>query len=447
MSNGLATRCIKDIQAEPVAFLWKPYLPVGKLSSLEGDPGIGKTWIALAIAAAISLGDGLPGQTTGEPGNVLLTSAEDGYSDTFRPRLDAMGADLDHIFVIEQTFSFDNEGFTRLEFSINDLRPKLLVIDPLQAYMGARIDIHRANETRPVLSQLTKIAEKYQIVILVIRHLSKGGTNKAIYRGLGSIDFTAAFRSVLLAGCDPEDPGNPGIVHIKSNLAAKGRAQGYQVTEGNFLWTGESKLTQAQILSGDDSADTISELDEAMAFLREELTSGPVSANTVYHDADSIGISKRTLDRAKAKMGVISRHLGEKGKRGGGDWIWEYPSTGNDPATQISGNLNNSEAKKPQRTKNLATSIKTGDQGERGGSQADDAPGAVDTESEPSLIIPRAAIIEIWKRIGKPLVWLGHGENEDDLELLLNHDTLMPRHIEALNKWVIKHDKQFTTNK
>ena len=356
-ANGLITRCMRDVEVEPVEYLWKPYLPIAKLSSLEGDPGIAKTWISLAIATAVSRGRELPGQVPGEPHNVLMASAEDGYGDTFRPRLDSMGADLNHIFVIDETFNFDDAGFAQLEDSLSKLYPKLLVIDPLQAYLGAGMNLHMANQTRPVLTRLGKLAAKYQLVILVIRHLSKGGTNKAIYRGIGSIDFTAAFRSVLLAGCDPENANNLAIVHIKSNLAKKGPTQGYQLRDDNFCWTGESTLTQAQILAGDDSSGSVSELAEAIAFLKEGLADGALSQRNVYQDAKGVGISERTLNRAKAQLGVITRHLGEKGKRGGGDWTWELPAGNIDIATKLSGNLNNSVANKSASPKKLATSI------------------------------------------------------------------------------------------
>jgi hypothetical protein len=285
-----------------------------------------------------------------------MTSAEDGYGDTFRPRLDSLGADLSHIFVIDETFTFSIDGFARLEDTISNTQPKLLVIDPLQAYLGAGMDLHRANETRPVLTRLAKLAEKHQLVILVIRHLSKGGTNKAIYRGIGSIDFTAAFRSVLLAGCDPDDADNLAIVHIKSNLAKKGPAQGYQLRDDSFYWTGESTLTESQILACANNG-ACNEIDIAIAFLKDELATGPVTAGKVYNDAEIAGISRRTLDRAKAQMNVISRHQGEKGKRGGGDWTWELHPENIDIATNISGNLNNSVAKKSTLPKKLATSI------------------------------------------------------------------------------------------
>lgn len=427
--NATILRCMKDVQTEYVTWLWEPYIAIGKLTLLEGDPGIGKSWITLAIATAISLGKGLPGQTTTEPRSVILASAEDGLGDTIRPRLETMKADVGLIHAIDGAITFDDAGFALIENYIIEVKPTLFIIDPLVAYLGAGMDFHRANETRPVMARLAKLAEKYQLAILAVRHLAKGGQNKAIYRGIGSIDFTAACRSMLLAGCDSEDNLNMAIVHIKSNLAQKGASQGYQLRDNGFYWTGESTLTSTQILAGDDNSGNLSEIDEAIAFLKEELADGTLSQRKVYQDAEGATFSKRTLIRAKSQLGILTRHVGEKGKRGGGDWTWELPTGNNDIATKYSGNLNNYEAKEMTLSKNLATSISEE-------IVPDDNP-PDDPPTEPCLIRPREKIIELWNSEGRPVVHLGPGENCFDLEGFLNNKDIMPRHIEAINKWYI----------
>ena len=339
--NGVTLRCMKDIQTEEVEWLWHPYVALGKLTLLEGDPGIGKSWITLALATAVSLGHGLPEQAPGDPHNVIVASAEDGLGDTIRPRLNAMGADVARIYAVDGAVTLDDEGFTKLENYICQQKPKLLIIDPLVAYLGASVDIHRANEPRSIMARLAKLAENYHLAIIPVRHLTKGGQNKAIYRGLGSIDFTAACRSVLLAGCDAADGQKRAIVPIKSNLAQTGPSVGYELTNNSFYWTGESSLTAAQILAADSGA-CGSELDEAITFLRDELAAGPAPARDIYHDAKGTEISKRTLHRAKSKLRIISRRHGEPGKRGGGTWNWELPEGGNDLDYQVekSGNVN-----------------------------------------------------------------------------------------------------------
>jgi 5S rRNA maturation endonuclease (ribonuclease M5) len=316
--------CIAEVEPETVEWLWFPYIPLAKLTLLEGDPGIGKSWVSLAIATAVSQGKGLPNMESTEPAKVLLASAEDGLGDTIRPRLDAMSADVTKIHAIKGSLDFGNSGLVILEAYIERLKPALVIIDPLVAYIGAAVDIHRANETRAVMAKLADIAERHSVAILAIRHLTKGGTLKPIYRGLGSIDLAAACRSILMAGCDPEDTNKRGIVHIKSNLAPMGVAIGYKLTSEGFYWTGESDLTWQKILSAEDTGGK-SALDEAIEFLRDELLEGTVSYRQVIVDSQALGIAKRTLDRAKAQLGIIARPRGEPGRKGAKQWFWTLP--------------------------------------------------------------------------------------------------------------------------
>jgi hypothetical protein len=330
-SSDVTLRLMSDIKAEAVSWLWKPFIPISKVTLMEGDPGIGKSWVSLAIATAVSLGKGLPGQEISEPANVVLASAEDGLGDTIRPRLDAMGADVSRIYAIDGAITLDDVGFTLLEGYLESVSPALLIIDPLVAFMGAAMDIHRANETRSVMARLARLAEKYSIAILAVRHLTKSSMSKAIYRGLGSIDITAACRSVLMAGCDPENPQNKALVHIKSNLAPTGASIGYELKEGGFYWTGVSNLTAAQILASENDAGT-SAGDEAADFLRNELREGPVDASQVWRDARDMGLSESTIKRTKAMLGVITQRQSDTGgKKGGGKWTWGLPDPGAQP--------------------------------------------------------------------------------------------------------------------
>jgi len=323
--SDISLVCMAEVKPETVSWLWLPYIPLGKLTLLEGDPGIGKSWVSLGIATGVSLGKGLPGTEAIESASVVLASAEDGLGDTIRPRLDAMGADVSKIYAIKGSLDFGNNGLAILEGVIDRVKPSLVIIDPLVAYIGAGVDLHRANETRAVMAKLADIAEKHGCAILAIRHLTKGGTLKPIYRGLGSIDLAAACRSVLMAGCDPENPQKRGIVQIKSNLAPTGKAIGYELTNGGFYWTGESDLTWQRILSAEDSSEGKSALDEAIDFLKDELIEGPVDASQVWREARDTGLSEKTIKRAKARLRVITRRQGETGKRGGGKFTWELP--------------------------------------------------------------------------------------------------------------------------
>ena len=217
---------------------------------------------------------------------------------------------------------FSKGGLAMLEEFVHQVEPTLVIIDPLVAYIGA-VDIYRANETRAVMARLADMAERHSAAILAIRHLTKSGALKPIYRGIGSIDLTAACRSVLLAGCDPDNPQERGLVQIKSNLAPTGVAIGYELKEGDFFWTGESDLTWQRMVSAEDTDEGKSAVDDAMGFLKEKLAEGPVDAPVVLRDARNAGLSERTVRRAKAKLGVVAKRQGDPGKRGGGKWKWE----------------------------------------------------------------------------------------------------------------------------
>jgi len=190
------------------------------------------------------------------------------------------------------------------------------------------MDINRANAVRWGTSRLAKLAEKYFMAVIAVRHLTKGGgSQKAIYRGLGSIDFTASARSVLLAGCDPDAEHIRGIVHIKSNLARTGEAIGYELKEDGFFWTAHSDLTSERILAGKDEGEN--QRETAKRFLKEHLADGPATWQDITNDGGSYGLSGATLRRAREQLKLkVNRH-GEKGKRGAGQWLWELPE-GND---------------------------------------------------------------------------------------------------------------------
>ena len=329
--------CMANVEPEEVCFLWEPYIPLRKITLMEGDPAAGKTWLALAIASAVSTGAPFPDPNHGrciyhrEPANVIYLSAEDGVADTLRPRLDMMEANVENIYTVigtceqgeEGLFSFSDIGL--LDGLAASLRPALIVIDPLQAYLGAGVDMHRANETRPVLAKLAALAERHKCAVLVLRHLSKAVATKNIYRGMGSIDFTAAARSVLLAGCDPQDAKRRAIVQIKSSLAPTGAAQGYELKDG-FYWMGISELTANQILGSEKETEKTDKLQEAKDFLTDILKDGPVRKRDIEELAK--GISNVTLRRASNELGIKSyKKPGAKH----GYYLWEFPGNNFQP--------------------------------------------------------------------------------------------------------------------
>lgn len=321
-----------DVQPETVRWLWYPYIALGKLTLLEGDPGIGKSTLMCSITSAVTRGRGLPGAEPFEPGNVLMLSSEDGLADTLRPRLDAVGADTSRVLALDEPLTLDMPGLIRLEAAIIEHCPKLVSIDPLFAYTGGKTDIHRANECRAISAPLSAIAERQGCAILAVRHLSKSrGSGNALNAGIGSIDFVAAARSVLLAGQDPDDPARRAIVQTKNNLAAIGEAVGYRLEAGQFYWTGGSDLTAGRILATASDEDERSSIVEAADFLRSALCDGGRDAKAIEAEARQAGINPVTLRRAKKRLDVRSHKVGMPGSHHQ-KWVWELRSAEGDPS-------------------------------------------------------------------------------------------------------------------
>lgn len=294
-------RRLAEVEPEEVSWLWWPRIPLRHLTTLEGDPGEGKSFVAQALAVAVSLGQGLSGMDPTTPANVLLLAAEDHAGCTIRPRLEAMGADLERVFCCTDGFTLDAAGLEILEGLLKETLPRLMVLDPLTAYLPSNLDLHRANEVRAPLKALALMAERFDCAILIIRHLAKGSTSKAIYRGLGSIDITAAARSALLAGHDPDNRDSRAVVQIKSNLGSLADPVGYNIEAGQFAWTGSTGLTAGQILAPEMEDGAAA---EARRFLRELLSEGAKEAKEVEEEAKAVGISAATLRRAKKALGV-----------------------------------------------------------------------------------------------------------------------------------------------
>ncbi len=308
--------CMADVQAESVEWLWFPYIPLGKVSIVEGDGGVGKSFALCAVAAALSRGFGLPNVERTEPRKVLMLSTEDGLRDTMRPRLDSMNADVNLIFAVDGVLILNDAGLQKLENYIAEYNPALVIIDPLFAFTGAKMDVYRDNEVRGLMTPLTKLAEHYKCAIVAVRHLTKSAT-KAGYAGSGSVAFGAAVRSVLLFGQDSE--GNRGFVQTKNNLARYGGAIGYEIEDERFRWLGECDLTADKILALPSATTRGTKVETAEDFLLEVLGDGAADSSDVECRAKAEGISPRTLDRAKKKLDVRSKRIG-------GKWLMELPA-------------------------------------------------------------------------------------------------------------------------
>ena len=242
---------MSDVELTPVEWLWKPYLPFGKLSVLQGNPGEGKTYFAMHLAAACTNGKLLPNMERMEPFNVIYQTAEDGLGDTVKPRLIEAGADLDRVLVIDDSEVQLTLSDERIEKAIIENNARLVIIDPIQAYLGADVDMNRANEVRPIFMRLGQVAQRTGCAILLIGHLNKAAGMQSLQRGLGSIDIAAAVRSVMFIGKLKHDPTMRILTHEKSSLAPPGVSLAFSLgDEGGFRWVGEYDITADEMLSG-----------------------------------------------------------------------------------------------------------------------------------------------------------------------------------------------------
>ena len=318
MKQDLELIRMSDIQPEEVQWLWYPYIPLGKLTVIQGDPGEGKTTFVLAMIAALTKGEALPEREPLDPVNILYQTAEDGLADTIRPRLDALGADCSRVLVIDESKRELSLSDERIRQAMEETGAKLLVLDPLQAYLGAEVDMHRANEVRPILKRLGSVAEQMGCAVILIRHLNKMQRQKSGHRGMGSVDFQAAARSVLLVGRTKEDPQLRIVVPDKSSLAPEGESIAFALDpEQGFQWKGYCAYNAEELLGG-STKQVQTKTMQAEETLRN-LLDKPAPAEEILRRITAAGISERTLMTAKKNLGVLS-------EKRGGQWFWRLPS-------------------------------------------------------------------------------------------------------------------------
>lgn len=312
---------MSDVQLQEIEWLWYPFIPYGKLTIIQGDPGDGKTTLVLNIAAKLSKGEGLDeNMQIAEPINIIYQTAEDGLADTVKPRLELAGADCEKIMVIDESDKSLSMIDERLEEAIVKTGARLLILDPIQAYLGGGMDMNRANEARDMTKKLGALAEKTKCAIILIGHMNKAAGNKAAYRGMGSIDFFAVARSVLLVGRIEGEANTRAVVQIKNNLAAFGHAKAFELSESGFQWLGDYEITVDEVLGG--IAPKANKMEQAKKILRELAeTQNAVQSNEVFELAEEHGISKRTMENAKKELGI-------KAKKINNAWYWELDKIG-----------------------------------------------------------------------------------------------------------------------
>ncbi len=311
---------MSEIQQTEVEWLWYPYIPFGKLTIIQGNPGEGKTFFAMQLAAACTNRKYLPQMEPFEPFNVIFQTAEDGLGDTVKPRLVSAEADMERVLVIDDTEHPLTLADKRIENAIRENNARLVIIDPLQAFLGANVDMNRANEVRPILRRLADTAQNTNCAIVMIGHLNKASGSQSTYRGLGSIDITAVVRSLLFIGKVKTDPTTRVIVHEKSSLAPPGQSLAFSLgDEKGFRWIGAYDISAEDLLAGGEGNKTELKQELAVKLITEFLAEGKkVSSAEINAEARERGISERTVRLAKNSMG--DKNASER--QGKDWWIW-----------------------------------------------------------------------------------------------------------------------------
>ena len=312
------------VEVEQIEWLFYPFIPFGKVTIIQGDPGEGKTTMVLQIIAKLTKGEAIfPRQEQKieekngaempvdsnvdnlmEPVNVIYQTAEDGLGDTIKPRLLAAGADCSRVLVIDDREQPLTMLDIRLEEAIVQTKARLVVLDPIQGFLGAEVDMHRANEIRPLMKRVAVLAEKYHCAIILIGHMNKNSNGKSSYRGLGSIDFQAAARSVLIVGRIKDEPEVRVVCHVKSSLAPEGKSIAFRLDKDNgFEWIGEYDISADDLLSGDSRGQKSR---KAKEFLLEILADGGMAQKKIEEEAEKRGIKKKTLRNAKLELEIDS---------------------------------------------------------------------------------------------------------------------------------------------
>lgn len=332
-------RCGADIVAQPIRWLWRGWLPAGKLTILAGAAGTGKTTLALGLAAALTaIGKWPDGSTSDVPGNVLIWSSEDSAEDTLVPRLIASGADMRRCHFINgitdngETFPFDPaQDIHELHLAVDRINGvALLIVDPIVSAVSG--DMHKANDVRRSLQALVDFAEVHQCAVLGISHFSKGGAGRSPQeRVIGSQAFSALARMVLVAAKE-EDGTRRVLARAKSNIAPDEGGVAYSldlvevagaIETTRVIWEGMIEGTAREII-GDvehDEHEDGSRKADAEQFLSDLLSDGPLPTKQIKTDADGAGYSWATIRRAQKSLGVEAIKGGMKE-----GWKWMLPA-------------------------------------------------------------------------------------------------------------------------
>ena len=313
-NNGFLCEYYSAVTACDVEWLWYPYIPYGKLTILQGDPGEGKSTFMLSIAALLTCGAPMPdGYRVDGPKNVIYQTAEDNIADTVKPRLIHAGADCKRVAYIvdsDVSLTLDDE---RIERALQETKARLFILDPLQAYLSQDSDMMMAGRMRQQLRKLSKVAERYNCAMVIIGHMNKSSAEKNLYRGLGSIDIAAIARSVLMIARDKTDPMIRYMFPVKTSLAPEGKPIAFSFgAEHGIEWIGQREISINTI---NRVVQDESKLEFAKRMVTEMLTDRDLYSSTIVKKMKVMGVSERTLSIAKKDLGITSY-------KKNGVWFW-----------------------------------------------------------------------------------------------------------------------------
>ena len=307
-----------------VDWLWYPYIPFGKITMIQGDPGCGKSTLMMSIISAVSNGSVAPdGRKLKKPMHVIYQCSEDGLSDTIKPRLTAAGADCANVAFLDEEINWVTLNDDSVRRAIADFNAKLLVIDPVQAYLG-EADIASASGMRKVLRQLSLWAAMYDCAVVLIGHLNKKQNSKELYRSLGSIDLVATARSVIQVERLQNDSISV-IHHVKSSLSPKGRDLFFSIDASRKLeWLDiDPDKYSGNDVAVDEAQEKMTKQSRAADILRVMLADGPVAVSEIHALFNKEKISERTIINTKKLMGI-------KSIKKDGVWYWQIPKSTTD---------------------------------------------------------------------------------------------------------------------
>ena len=320
MESKLLT-LFSDVQAKPVQWLWRPYIPIGKVTLLQGDPNDGKSTMMMNIVAELSKGGAMPdGTPLGRPQKTIYQCSEDDAADTIKPRLEACGAECKNIaFIDEGVYSGLTIDDERLREAILEFRPRLVVIDPIQAYVENDSDLMSASKARRLMRRMGIWASMYGCAIVVIGHMNKRGGQKDLYRGLGSIDLVASARSVLQVERREDDTLIRIVHHVKSSAVPNGPDFSFEIRpDTGFQWLKMEE--QDSPSSGEPIMDLPKNKHELAAFLiTQALKNGPVETTEIRRVLSANRIGQKIMNDAKDALGI-------KPYRKMRRWYWSMPS-------------------------------------------------------------------------------------------------------------------------